>query len=198
MPSSWRPLGSGEPMTCRKMGSQFFGFAGRSSRRNITAFDVPPRMNTARSRLVSISSSLLAQGIGIQANDIGRPARLRRIALQYQWIVARHNMSRGRSQTLHRTIPIEHFADVENDRKWPMLLKIRIIVRRIRREYDPSASGPNPHELQSARVTSNQVNRNAFRNLAGPVVKLHTSLEQPLDHRGDCLEGKTQRGMAHA
>src|SRR5438477_4361946 len=87
MPSSCRPLGSGEPITCRKIGSQSFRFSGRSSRRNITAFDVPPRMNTARSRLISIGASLLARGIGIQADDVRRAARFRRIALQYQRIM---------------------------------------------------------------------------------------------------------------
>jgi len=50
MPSSCRPFGSGEPITCRKIGSQSAGSAGRSSFRNITALEVPPRMNTARSR----------------------------------------------------------------------------------------------------------------------------------------------------
>src|SRR5450631_2977085 len=54
MPSSCRPLGSGEPITCRKMGSQSLGFSGRSSLRNITALEVPPRMNTAGSRAFAI------------------------------------------------------------------------------------------------------------------------------------------------
>src|SRR6516225_2101097 len=47
MPSSWRMFGSGEPMTERKIGSQSWCAAGRSRAWKITAFDVPPRMNTA-------------------------------------------------------------------------------------------------------------------------------------------------------
>ena len=50
MPSSWRPFGSGDPMTARKIASQAAGSAGRSCRRNTTALEVPPRMNTALMR----------------------------------------------------------------------------------------------------------------------------------------------------
>src|SRR5580692_7069148 len=47
MPSSWRPFGSGEPITDTKIGSQSALSAGRSCRLKTTAFDVPPRMKVA-------------------------------------------------------------------------------------------------------------------------------------------------------
>src|ERR1700722_7553040 len=47
IPSSWRPLGSGDPITHRKIGSQCAESAGRSCLLKTTAFDVPPRMKVA-------------------------------------------------------------------------------------------------------------------------------------------------------
>src|SRR5262245_2536944 len=49
MPSSWRILGSGEPMNERKIGAHSSRLAGRSRVWRTTAFDVPPRMKTAGS-----------------------------------------------------------------------------------------------------------------------------------------------------
>src|SRR5262245_66673411 len=49
MPSSWRMLGSGEPMNERKIGAHSLRLAGRSRAWSTTAFDVPPRMKTAGS-----------------------------------------------------------------------------------------------------------------------------------------------------
>src|SRR5262249_11525563 len=56
MPSSWRPLGSGDPITERKIGSHCAGSAGRSFLLNTTAFDVPPRMKVALSLLCDIGA----------------------------------------------------------------------------------------------------------------------------------------------
>ena len=47
IPSSWRPLGSGEPMAARKIASHAARSAGRSLTSNTRPFDVPPRMNSA-------------------------------------------------------------------------------------------------------------------------------------------------------
>src|SRR5204863_6178539 len=49
MPLSWRMLGSGEPITERKIGSHSAREAGRSRAWKTMALDVPPRMNTADS-----------------------------------------------------------------------------------------------------------------------------------------------------
>ena len=49
MPSSWRMLGSGEPMNERNIGAHSSRLAGRSRAWRTTAFDVPPRMKTAGS-----------------------------------------------------------------------------------------------------------------------------------------------------
>src|SRR5438477_10534493 len=49
MPLSWRMVGSGEPITERKIGSHSAREAGRSRAWKTTALDVPPRMNTAGS-----------------------------------------------------------------------------------------------------------------------------------------------------
>src|SRR6185312_8737330 len=57
IPSSWRPFGSGEPMTARKIGAQASRSAGKSSWRNMTAFEVPPRMKTARNRCCGMGCS---------------------------------------------------------------------------------------------------------------------------------------------
>ena len=57
MPSSWRPLGSGAPIAARKMGPQASRSRGRSSARSISAFEVPPRMKTARNRACRIALS---------------------------------------------------------------------------------------------------------------------------------------------
>src|ERR1700749_1331737 len=71
MPPSWRPLESGEPITCRKMGSQSLGFSGRSSLRNITALEVPPRMNTARSRSIAMYFLFILLRGSILRHDTG-------------------------------------------------------------------------------------------------------------------------------
>jgi hypothetical protein len=42
-PSSWRPLGSGEPRTERKMGGQWVRDEGREERAKMMAREVPPR-----------------------------------------------------------------------------------------------------------------------------------------------------------
>lgn len=42
-PSSWRPWGSGEPRTERKIGGQRLWLEGREEAENIMAREVPPR-----------------------------------------------------------------------------------------------------------------------------------------------------------
>ena len=67
-------------------------------------------------------------------------------------------------------------------------------------EHHPSAARPGPHELKSARMTADQMHRDAIGDLACAVVKLDAPLEQFSHHRRDVVGFKrvTQIGMAHA
>ena len=76
MPSSWRPLGSGEPITDTKIGSQSALSAGRSCRFNTTAFDVPPRMKVALILFCGIVtiSALSGKGVAELLQELARLA----------------------------------------------------------------------------------------------------------------------------
>ena len=76
MPLSWRMLGSGEPITERKIGSHSAREAGRSRAWKTMALDVPPRMKTAGSFFCGMDhlGSVARQACNSLA--IGRPFRL--------------------------------------------------------------------------------------------------------------------------
>src|SRR5438132_9922403 len=60
MPLSWRMLGSGEPITDRKIGSHSARDVGRSRAWKTIALDVPPRMKTAGSFLCGMDHLTIA------------------------------------------------------------------------------------------------------------------------------------------
>ena len=102
MPFNCRPCGSGLPMALRKRVSHSARSAGRSRRWNISALLVPPRMNTAGSRLAFIDG-LFYRPPAYSFCATTRPAGFTNIRY---WMP----LAQVATLSLERSIPrIEHF-----------------------------------------------------------------------------------------
>src|SRR5258705_12775197 len=64
-------------MACRKISSQRARSGGKSCARNISALEVPPRMNTARNRCLRLGSVKLACRIRLMLAPFDQPPQAR-------------------------------------------------------------------------------------------------------------------------
>src|SRR5437016_12376952 len=103
MPLSWRMLGSGEPITERKIASHSAREAGRSRAWKMMAFDVPPRMNTAGSFLCGMHH--LASRIGIDFASIPRQV----VQLAYEHVLPGCGLRLEQADPVHE-ISVDHDA----------------------------------------------------------------------------------------
>src|SRR6266851_8761997 len=115
----------------------------------------------------ALKSSSLASAArsAIHTHRIGEAGARRRIARQHQRIVTRNDMLRRTRQRLNDREGIEVGRNIVDNRKWTPLKPIGVEVRRVRRQHHPTALRVYPHDLQTARMAADPVERDARREL---------------------------------
>src|SRR6188472_4291900 len=66
---------------------------------------------------------------------------------------------------------LEHFADVQRRREWPLARQVFVEMADIRGEHDKTPASPDPNELQSGRMTAGRMDRQAGREFGITVVE---------------------------
>src|SRR6185436_17218076 len=87
--------------------------------------------------------------------DALRLAVQRRVALQHEGIMTRHNAPRRARQRFEPDVAVQDIGDVDGDGKYFTLLEVLVVVRAVGGEHHGSAGRHYANALQPSTVPAN-------------------------------------------
>lgn len=133
----------------------------------------------------------------IQTRDTGE--HLRDVAA-CQRVMAGDKEFGARGESWEPIASVQHVLHMNNDRKDFAIKDIFIIMRRIRRQTQPSTLGQNAHSLKRAGMPADPMHSYALCDLCILIMKDHPAAIEPLNCLSDVIAGKrhSQSVMAPA